>query len=640
MHLSTKEGLSTNRVTSITQDSLGLMWFATINGLNAYDGYKMKHHKAQIDEKGSLKENYIRTILLDKLGDLWLGTENGLHAHDKLRDTFAVYLLPVLGDEPKDMSINAFYEDKAGDLYVGTYNGVFSFDKKRKEWITLAKYQNKILGIGSQQTFLEDKQGNLWIGCTEGLFYYKRKEKVWKLFPINSSETVNSRPVVSAIVEEKEGFLLVGTRDRLYRLEIATGKFSVFQLPEQAENTIELNINGVGGITNLLKDTKGRIWIGIYRKGLLIWDTQKNRFHHYQKEENNPRSLSDNMVNSIFEDRAGNIWIGTNNGVNYLPRNNSVFQNFQSKKNDTNGLNSNGVGIFVERKDSTIWIGADNGGLHLFDPKTLSFKSSRNSGGIFEILGGLSVRTLVEDEEGQLWAGALGQGLYRLNAQSMKEGQLIKKHYSIYRIFEDSQNYLWVAAKDWGLSRYNKNENTFVNFQYNEQEEVTIGAGSVFHFCETKDSIVWMAKEDGLIAYHLAEDRFYNYLKEEASAYSTLNAINVLFLDEDNQWIWMGAKNGLYCFDYQKKIYIEYWHEKHGLANNNITGITSDHRGNLWITNGAQLSKFNKTTKTFTNYFPRDGLQGRDFKPKSIFTVSSGHIYIGGENGFNIFHPR
>ena len=77
-HLTTNEGLSHNRVNAILKDHKGLMWFATEEGLNKYDGYRFATYKHNTKEKGSICSNFVLDILEDKSGDLWVGTASGL----------------------------------------------------------------------------------------------------------------------------------------------------------------------------------------------------------------------------------------------------------------------------------------------------------------------------------------------------------------------------------------------------------------------------------------------------------------------------------------------------------------------------------------------------------------------------------
>src|SRR6187549_4274442 len=81
-HLSDVQGLSNNRVWSITQDKYGLIWVGTQDGLNRFDGYKVDVYRTERGNKNSLPNNYIRCLFTDSHGTVWIGTQNGMAYYD------------------------------------------------------------------------------------------------------------------------------------------------------------------------------------------------------------------------------------------------------------------------------------------------------------------------------------------------------------------------------------------------------------------------------------------------------------------------------------------------------------------------------------------------------------------------------
>ena len=123
--VSTEQGLSSSEVWSVLRDRRGFMWFGTLDGLNRYDGYKMKVFKYALTDPTSLSDNKIRTVYEDRAGTLWIGTWNGgLNRYERESETFTRFQHdPANPDSLSSDSVFAILEDRAGMLWLGTRAG-------------------------------------------------------------------------------------------------------------------------------------------------------------------------------------------------------------------------------------------------------------------------------------------------------------------------------------------------------------------------------------------------------------------------------------------------------------------------------------------------------------------------------------
>ena len=87
-HFYVNDGLSQGTVMSSCQDSTGHMWFATLDGLNRYDGYRFKVYRHNPEDTTSINDNIIRKVYIDSRGDLWVGTAKGFAMYDRKMDCF------------------------------------------------------------------------------------------------------------------------------------------------------------------------------------------------------------------------------------------------------------------------------------------------------------------------------------------------------------------------------------------------------------------------------------------------------------------------------------------------------------------------------------------------------------------------
>ena len=142
--ISVEQGLSQSTVFSTLQDSRGIMWFGTQDGLNKYDGYSFTIYKHEPGNPNSLSDNWVWTIHEDHLGALWIGTLSGgldrlvlseAEGSDRELDQFTHY--PSDPDDPHSLSDNevlSIYEDRAGLLWIGTRGGLDLFDRKNESF--------------------------------------------------------------------------------------------------------------------------------------------------------------------------------------------------------------------------------------------------------------------------------------------------------------------------------------------------------------------------------------------------------------------------------------------------------------------------------------------------------------------------
>ena len=168
--INTREGLSQTTVNVITQDSSGLVWIGTTEGLNIYDGEKFETFFNVRADLTSLSHDYVSAIVEDSQGNIWIGTDNGLNVFNAPTSTFRRVDIvdireattPVTGS---DSSIRALFIDADGSLWVGTGAGLIKITSDG----SLTHYRHEAidpqtLGQGAVHAIEQDTQGNIWVG--------------------------------------------------------------------------------------------------------------------------------------------------------------------------------------------------------------------------------------------------------------------------------------------------------------------------------------------------------------------------------------------------------------------------------------------------------------------------------------------
>ncbi|HYF67859.1 MAG TPA: two-component regulator propeller domain-containing protein [Ohtaekwangia sp.] len=632
--ISTEDGLSQNRITSILKDKYGFMWFATTNGLNRYDGYRFYVYRNNPKDPSSLGHNNVSCVLEDSYGNLWVGTVGGgLGLYQSDSDSF-INLNNLVG-KPTDISnngITSIYEDSRGNLWIGTYDGLNLLDRKTltfKRFYYSETDQNTISN-NTISAISGDKAGNLWIGTPDhGLNYFNPKTGEVKRYqhdPVKS-ESLSSNHITSLLVDSRNQ-LWIGTRatgvDRYDGLR--------FHHHDPAMVSSEILENRV---FSLLEKSPGMIWVGFENTGLNLLNVAAKKFTRFDINRNGIVLQGSNSILSICQDNTNILWVGTaTSGIRIINQNETQF-NFN--------LTSASVNVLAQDHDGTVWIGTNGNGIDLLNLKTgnISSLNERLKNGTSLSGGIVSVKI---DRTGNSWVGTYGEGLkfYDRKTQSITaydKGETTK-HLSgdkIYGIEEDNKGQIWIGTLGEGLNVLNPRTG-FIK-KYVQRHDVPGGLldGYISTIaCDHNGQVLIGTFGAGLHIYNEAEDNFINYQSFNSGLSS--NAISSICVDKNNN-IWVGTLGGgLNLFDRATQQFTTY-READGLSGDIVNNIQSDENGVIWITTLTQLSKFDPIPKHFTTYDKANGLATSEFRPRAGLKTQNGELIFGGVDGFLIFHP-
>lgn len=215
-------------------------------------------------------------------------------------------------------------------------------------------------------------------------------------------------------------------------------------------------------------DKEGVMWVGT-NVGVKSYDGYTVKT--YKSDAYSPGILPNNTVRSITEDNDDNLWLGTRNGLVRMNKRTGNFKTFKLPYEDQRIIYT----LFTS-KDGTVWIGTD-GGLSYFNPKDESFYTYNRANTLMMEANGqkrqmfnYSVKSIVEDKNGDLLVGTWSAGLLRLRRGShtfLRYPQLNAMN-SAYSLFFDRYHRLWVGTWGYGVMRID-NPNDFRNpkiFQY------------------------------------------------------------------------------------------------------------------------------------------------------------------------------
>jgi ligand-binding sensor domain-containing protein len=396
-----RDGLFKGVVSSIAQTSDGYLWLGTEFGLLRFDGVRSSPWQPPAGQH--LPNNRIRGVLVARDGRLWIGTWEGLASWKN--GSLTNY--PELAGQ----IIYALGEDRTGAIWaaggVGTSAGklcaIRSTDSK-------CYGEDGSLGgsfSGSLSALYEDRAGNLWAGVETGLWRWKPGPP--KFYPLPAPGVTHSQ----ALIESGNGPLLIAMPGGIRQL--VDGKVELYPL------------QGAGMPFNphvLLRDRNGGLWIGTSDRGLL--HVHEGRTDLFARAD----GLSGNYVQSLFEDREGNIWVTTLDG---LDRFRDLAVSTISVKQ---GLSNDGVLSVLAATDGSVWLGTRDG-LNRWNDGQVSILR-KGSGGLQG-----NPQCLFQDENGRIWVSTSRGIAYLYNGRFIPVVSTTGE--AVHSIASDSSGNLWIS---------------------------------------------------------------------------------------------------------------------------------------------------------------------------------------------------
>ena len=409
------------QIKACIEDAAGNLWIGTEQGgLYYWDRgiHRLRSFRHEPGSSGTLSNDRVRSLTFGPDSSLWVGTFLGLNRYHLQKQSFQRFLSDDSEENGlSNSSIRTVFFDRSGGMWVGTYHGGISYSAPG-----LSRFQNythlpKRNSISSNivSAFAEDERGNFWIGTEGGgLNYWDRERKVFSAYPVVGGDTGpgTASHNVKALLKDGQrlwvGFFQVG----LYAFDLQRKTFQHYAV-SAAETQTELNHSNV---YSLLK-ASGHLWIATYGGGLNVLDLSLQQFHYYHHAPADPHSLSSDLTRVLYQDRRGQVWLGTEKGLN------RVFT----------------------------------------DPVTkLPVRFQR-------YLPGVQVYSMLEDAKGRFWVGTFSHGLFMLDPRTGRSTRFTEEDglpgHTIFGILADSAGKLWLSTNN-GLSTMDPERRTFTNYHY------------------------------------------------------------------------------------------------------------------------------------------------------------------------------
>lgn len=499
-----------------------------------------------------------------------------------------------------------------------------------------------------------------------------------------------SQNAVQAIVQDRRGFMWFGTKDGLNRYDGYA--FVVFRHDPFDSTSVSDN-----DVTALLVDRRERLWVGTRGGGLNLFDRVRKTFRHFP---GGPKQT----ITSLGDDRAGNIWIGTEEEGLYrlaegqveAPR--PTFERFTHDPDDPHSLSGNRVYAVLTDHRGELWVGTDSG-LYRMDPAAPGASGSTRYERGPTAAGGLidhRVSALYEDREGRLWVGAI-PGISVFD----RDRERISHHYHRYRTYrygwgqavdllEDRAGQIWISTYS-ELMRFDPGTETYSYFRHDPLDPQSINSNTPTALFQDRSDVLWIGTNGyGINVHDPKANRFRTFRRPE-DLRSRLSGFSVYSLFEDSAgslWIgagllyrwdrrtgeltsfetssdrpddfgntgvwsiledppgflWAGSHQGLYHYEISTGRYRQYSYDATdpgGLPEKEVYGVHQDRNGELWVVTSNYLARLmDPGAGRFRSYRYNERLIRGQWTFPSTYQDADGVFWLASPQGLVRFDPR
>ncbi|MEO0469749.1 MAG: two-component regulator propeller domain-containing protein [Bacteroidota bacterium] len=648
-HLTVDEGLSHTTVHSILEDQRGLIWIGTRFGLNRFDGYSFRQYFPDSTHSRSIGDHVIFSLLEDQKGDIWIGHQNrGMSIYSPRTDDFQRFFPAQKGEPSIDwetISVRSLFQDSRGNIWIGTYGaGAVVLNAERQIIMQLCSYcegRSRQLANDFVFDFAEDREGKIWIGTAgKGLGVYD---------PIQDAvRKVEGRPQDQIdgfgreLCLDKNGDLWIGTSGNgIFQMKLPEEKI-VAQFQSSDEKGLQNDL-----ITDLALSRKGALWAATDGGGLHIYDPTSESWQQFHYSASHPGTLNTDALYDLMFDRHDNLWVASFNGGVNLHR--AVPSSFASNRNYTReqlmGLRS--VLALSEDQNGAVWMGTDGVGLfrlayHGADLEVEPIPIGENKTQIDVIT------SIATTPDGHLWLGTYGKGLFYLDQQQVVQQHFLHEpgqsgslsHNNVWDLAVDSLGGLWVGTLGGGLNYLPPGQKNFLRYEARESAGPTsLSSVMILDILLNKDGEkLWIATEDaGLDCLDLHSQSISHYSSKAGKLSG--DRLRCLFEDEEGM-IWVGTEYaGLNRINPANGEIVSY-RQADGLPSDMINGIVQGPEGHLWISTQGGISRWDQMAHRFVHIGSDPYLKNNEFNPKAALRIKNGHLVFGSTNGYAVVVPE
>jgi signal transduction histidine kinase/ligand-binding sensor domain-containing protein len=634
--LGVNRGLDARVISSLLVDRQGFLWIGSRDGLYRYDGYEALRFTPDPGDPDSINDSDIRQVYQGRDATIWVATNTGgLSRLDPETGRFRNYRHDP--DDPASLSYDSVYgmtEDADGGLWVATQFGLNRLDPAsgRFERFVHDPADTGSLPDDFVYPLLTDSGGRIWIGTVGG--GVARWDPDARAFErIDLAEATGSfaqHNDVFDLADSGDGRIWAATRAGLVKIDAAT----------LAAQEIPLESHGATLLPALELDDDGLLWIARMAAGVMVYDTRSG-----ESWPSNPEALgSPGQLPAVpqlgLARIGGQLFVATYGGLFVANTRPDPFRSVAAGPDPGALVHFNVTALHLDARSGQLWSGTFGGGVQALDRATLSAAAPLEAIGPD---GTLSIQALAD---GRLFAGGTAglweiapSGTTRLHAhEAGGEGSL--GHGYVISLLAEDEGGLWAGLGGSGLFRLNRNATGFEHLGPFPGSAAGLSGDFVTALLHTGPNRLWVGtRSNGL---NLCSLEPWDCVQFSTSSEPALRHHNItdLLADARGQ-VWIGTDGGglhLAKLDEGGRIReFEHFGEQRGLINANVMALIEDDDGSLWLSTRAGITRLDPATGRTVSFVGASGLPVAHFNARAR-ARDDDTLFFGGLGGI-VAHP-
>ena len=607
---STDDGLTSSLVKQIFEDSASMVWIATEDGLNRYDGSRFTQYLHDPSNPNSLASNYVNQVFEDSRGRIFIAGHLGVQLYDPDSDSFSP--LARYENGTGSGSVSRIIEKSDGELVAaGSVLSVIKVD----DGMPVLTASTLPTVVNYADIIFESSRGDIWVvKHGYGIQRVARDGSVRDYLSGSGTTVMN-------LFESDENVLYAASIDGgLMRYDASDDDFVAVSFGE----------SGIFEPRCIAQSSRHRLFIGTDGAGIKVYDPADGSFCDFVTTDGR-YGLDGKKVHDIMRDKNGNLWVGVyQKGVYIIPfrRNNFRYYGPQSETGDIIG--SCAVVSLCRTGDGILWVGTDNDGLYGVSADGRRLKHFVP--GLSETSVPVSVTGLYEDSAGNLWLSSFNKGCGVVDRSSGKYRRLdldvlrrrATRHVSAFA--EDKEKKLWIATMGSGLLCYDMASGRISDASRLCRDIPLYITSLIF----ASDGRLYLGTYDGACVVDFSDGISLKMISEG----NIVHTVN----EQNDGSIAFGCDNGLILL--KKSGQTEHYTSRDGLPSDTIYSVRQDEDGMTWLGTGNGLCRLRPDYSVLVNFLAEDGIQGNEFSKNTSWKDKDSRLWFGGVGGLTSFYPR
>ncbi len=607
-----------NAASMVTQDSTGLIWIGTQDGLARWDGYRSKLFRHDPQDPHSLPANLISAVGIDERGTLFVATGEGIVGrYDRRTENFTSLPATTTGTG----FYTAFLAEGDGEVWMGNSNGLSHYIPASNAW-EIVELPDHI----RVWSLLRGRSGALWAGTDHGLFtrpaggtaFERAFEKTDGHSPLRSN--------IRSLREAGDGSLWFGTHDGKVGMLTPDGRVVMAQMPIPSS-----------AVTSLVEIKAGLLCAATAGNGLVFLDGATGEPRRTIKSDAQRSSgLADDFVFNLFKDQSGGLWVSHFRGADYIPSFDESFQAVLPSDRNPAALGGSDITTISPQPGGDIWIGTEKG------IDVLSLVEGRykirhlSSKGTTQLPRAL-IHDIVTAADGTAWI-ATGSGLYQRKGDTIRHIDLVGD--DTVRTLLLERDSLWLGMDRRGLVQFDLATGRLTTYQHDTSNADSISDNFVLSIKRDPHLGLWVGTQHGL---NLFDGKHFHTFFHDPNDPDSIPADAVATVQFDpRQRLWIGTHGGgigILEGDPLGKHRFLNLTVSFGLPNANIGTLLVDKTGTMWASADEGVAKIDPESLRITGFNGLDGLAIASHFVNSGARLPDGSLLFGGLGGINVVHP-